>query len=115
MLAYLKANSDLALRLLQAFCVGLELPPDFMQDDFAERHTGFVRLNYYPVTDPLADSQVPHQARADYGVHHHTDAGALTVVLQDDVGGLQVYRDGFWHDIPTVEFDGFLLCLWIVS
>jgi isopenicillin N synthase-like dioxygenase len=35
-------------------------------------------------------------------VHHHTDAGALTVLLQDDVGGLQVFKDGFWHNIPPV-------------
>ena len=102
LLAYLDANTALSLRLLQAFCVGLDLPPDFMHDEFAESHTGFMRLNYYPVRDPLADSAVPHQDIADYGVHHHTDAGALTVLLQDDVGGLQVYRDGYWHDIPPV-------------
>jgi isopenicillin N synthase-like dioxygenase len=45
---------------------------------------------------------VDHQAVADLGVHHHTDAGALTLLLQDEVSGLQVYRDGFWYDIPTV-------------
>ena len=103
MRAYLLSCEKLSLTLLQAFCVGLDLPPDFMRDDFANRHTGFVRLNYYPVRDPLADSTQPHQPDADLGVHHHTDAGALTVLLQDTVGGLQVYRDGFWHDIPPVD------------
>ena len=61
-----------------------------------------MRLNYYPVTDPLAATRTSQQTIADLGVHHHTDAGALTVLLQDDVGGLQVYRDGYWHDIPPV-------------
>jgi isopenicillin N synthase-like dioxygenase len=75
----------------------------FMHADFAGNHTGFIRLNYYPVRDPLAGSPVAHQEEADLGVHHHTDAGALTVLLQDTVGGLQVFRDGFWHDIPPVE------------
>jgi isopenicillin N synthase-like dioxygenase len=103
MMAYLDACTDLSLKLLEAFCLGLDLPADFMRGDFAGNHTGFVRLNYYPVKDPMADSGVDYQADADLGIHHHTDAGGLTVLLQDQVSGLQVYRDGFWHDIPTVE------------
>ena len=102
MRAYLDACTRLSLTLLEAFCVGLNLPADFMRDDFADVHTGFIRLNYYPVVDPLAAGNGQELADADMGVHHHSDAGALTVLLQDDVGGLQVYRDGFWHDIPSV-------------
>ena len=97
---YLASCTQLSLNLLQAFCVGLDLPADFMRQDFVENHTGFMRLNYYPVADPL--SGVTSLPAADMGVHHHTDAGALTVLLQDDVGGLQVYRDGYWHDIPSI-------------
>lgn len=100
---YLAACESLSLNLLQAFCVGLDLPEDFMRADFAGCHTGFIRLNYYPVKDPMQDASVPHQPEADLGVHHHTDAGALTVLLQDSVGGLQVYRDGYWHNIPPVR------------
>ena len=100
--AYRDAVTDLGLSLLEAFCVGLDLPADFMRPDFVKHHTGFVRLNYYPVADPLAALSVEHLPTADLGVHHHTDAGALTVLLQDDVGGLQVFRDGLWHDVPPV-------------
>lgn len=102
MCAYRDACTELGLSLLQAFCVGIDLPADHMQDDFAVNHTGFIRLNYYPVKDPLATSNIEHLPEADLGVHHHTDAGALTVLMQDDVGGLQVFRDGFWHNIPPV-------------
>lgn len=100
---YLLACTKLSLQLLQAFCVGLKLPADFMQDNFATNHTGFIRLNYYPVKDPLEDADTPYQPVADMGVHHHTDAGALTVLMQDKVGGLQVYKEGLWHRIPPVE------------
>ena len=103
MAAYRDAVTSLSLSLLEAFCVGLKLPPDFMHAGFQADHTGFVRLNYYPVADPMAGSEAEYQPVADLGVHHHTDAGALTVLLQDDVGGLQVFRDGFWHDIPPVH------------
>ena len=102
---YFVACTQLSLNLLGAFCLGLDLPADHMRSDFATNHTGFLRLNYYPVEDPLKgekDGVVKKASEADLGVHHHTDAGALTVLLQDDVGGLQVYRDGFWHNIPPV-------------
>ncbi|MDX1508420.1 MAG: 2OG-Fe(II) oxygenase family protein, partial [Woeseiaceae bacterium] len=70
---------------------------------FEPDHTGFVRLNYYPVADPMANrDDVDHLDVADMGVHHHTDAGALTVLLQDDVGGLQVYNNEHWHNVTPL-------------
>jgi len=99
---YLDACTGLSLTLLEAFCVGLNLPADFMRKDFAGNHTGFIRLNYYPTADPLAASDGRKLPDADMGVHYHTDAGALTVLLQDDVVGLQVYREGYWHNVPSV-------------
>lgn len=102
MLGWLDACEQLSHRLLEAFCIGLELAPDALAAAFMPRHTGFVRLNYYPVEDPMAGSTASHLPVADLGVHHHTDAGALTVLLQDDVGGLQVHRDGRWYDVPPV-------------
>ncbi|MCZ6798725.1 MAG: hypothetical protein O7D36_12350 [Gammaproteobacteria bacterium] len=102
MLEYYDACTGLALTLLEAFCIGLGLPAKHMHGDFASNHTGFMRLNYYPVEDPMTDSGTEHQPTADLGIHHHTDAGALTVLLQDEVSGLQVYREGYWHNIPPV-------------
>ena len=99
---YFDACTGLSLKLLEAFCLGLELPAEFMYADFADRHTGFLRLNYYPVHDPIEGADDEHQPVADLGVHHHTDAGALTVLIQDKVGGLQVHRDGLWYDIPPL-------------
>lgn len=102
--SYRDACVRLSLRLLEAFCHGLDLVPDFLNRSFHPDHTGFIRLNYYPTKDPLQDrGDVKSLGDADLGVHHHTDAGALTVLLQDDVGGLQVYHDDCWHDIRPVE------------
>ncbi len=101
---YRDACVRLSLRLLEAFCRGLGLPADFLNTNFHPSHTGFIRLNYYPVKDPLRDrADITHIDEAGLGVHHHTDAGALTVLLQDDVGGLQVHKDGYWHDVPPVR------------
>ena len=101
MMTYLDSCTELSLKLLEAFCIGLDLPAKFMHPDFEGNHTGFVRLNYYPLE--ITASMPDGVEEADLGIHHHTDAGGLTVLLQDEVGGLQVHRDGFWHDIPTVE------------
>jgi isopenicillin N synthase-like dioxygenase len=38
----------------------------------------------------------------------HTDYGILTVLLADDVAGLQVCRDGQWYDVATPR--GTLTC-----
>jgi isopenicillin N synthase-like dioxygenase len=103
MLAYQEACTRLSLQLLSAFCVGLDLPVDYLHPHFEGNHTGFVRLNYYPLKDPLAGEQKGQAQRADLGIHHHTDSGALTVLLQDEVSGLQVYQDGLWYDVPTIE------------
>lgn len=101
MMAYLDDCTELSLKLLEGFCLGLDLPAKFMHSNFESNHTGFVRLNYYPL-ETTASSLRDSQGEADLGIHHHTDAGGFTVLLQDEVSGLQVHRDGMWHDIPTI-------------
>ena len=97
---YRDACEQLALRLLGAVAVELGGSAASLTRHFLPRHTGFVRLNHYPVDDPLRDrADVPHLEVADLGVHHHTDAGALTVLLQDEIGGLQVFKEGHWHAV----------------
>jgi len=36
-------------------------------------------------------------------VNFHTDAGALTLLLQDEHSGLEVWHDGQWHRIPPLD------------
>jgi isopenicillin N synthase-like dioxygenase len=103
MLAYLEACTELSLRLLEAFCAGLDLPADGLKEHFIPEHTGFIRLNHYPVADPMACAAIENLSDAGFGVHHHTDAGALTILLQDKTGGLQVHKDDCWHDVPPLE------------
>lgn len=97
-LAYYAACERLAFRLLGAISHNLGMAPDHLARGFRPRHTSFLRLNYYPVCpsparpDGLATPTVGH-----LGINHHTDAGALTILLQDRQPGLEVYRDGQWY------------------
>jgi isopenicillin N synthase-like dioxygenase len=70
-----------------------------MSRAFAPAHTSYLRLNFYPLGDPLAEET---GSEAKLGIHHHTDAGALTVLLQDGISGLQVYHAGHWHDVQPI-------------
>lgn len=89
----------LAQRLVWSIADSLVGRADALKEAFEPTHTSFLRLNHYPVDDRLADEM---GGEATFGIHHHSDAGALTVLLQDGVSGLQVYRDGVWHDVPAV-------------
>ena len=67
--------------------------------------TSTVRLNYYPVDDPLSDDEQSAVAGlGDMALHHHTDPGVLTLLLQDMTGGLQTLskQDG-WIDVTPEE------------
>jgi isopenicillin N synthase-like dioxygenase len=97
---YFKEAVGVSDRLMEMISLSLGARPGDMASAFKPEHTSFLRLNYYPVADPLAGEA---EGGADLGIHHHTDAGALTLLLQDGVSGLQVYREGFWHNIQPVD------------
>ncbi|KAK4792978.1 hypothetical protein SAY86_023413 [Trapa natans] len=92
---YAREVEKLAYRLLELISISLGLPPDRFHGYFNEQQTTFMRLNHYP---PCPDPTLA------LGVGPHKDGGALTVLAQDSVGGLQVRRtsDGKWIPIEPV-------------
>ncbi len=90
-----RALRSLGTSLMQAFALALGLDEGF----FVGMHRSPLAtfgLNFYPA--PVAG-----QPSADVGVGAHCDASSFTVLLQDDVGGLEV-RDsgGRWISAPHV-------------
>ncbi|OAY25443.1 jasmonate-induced oxygenase 2 isoform X2 [Manihot esculenta] len=85
---YAKEIERLAFTLMELIALSLSLQPDRFHGFFKEQTT-FIRLNHYP------PCPAPHLA---LGVGRHKDPGALTILAQDDVGGLEVRRksDGEW-------------------
>lgn len=91
--AYSAAMETLARRLMGLFERALGVAPGGF-DDFMRHPTCTTRLLHYP---PQPATAAPGQI----GCGAHTDWGALTLLAQDDAGGLQVQRaDGAWIDVP---------------
>ncbi|KAF7043813.1 hypothetical protein CFC21_053124 [Triticum aestivum] len=91
---YAEAMEELAFKLLELIARSLGLRPDRLRCFFKDQTT-FIRLNHYPPC-PSPDLAL--------GVGRHKDAGALTILYQDDVGGLDVRRrsDGEWVRVRPV-------------
>ena len=98
------AFEQLAFSLLEAMIANLGETMDRVTPQFEPQHTSFLRLNYYPTRQ---DQTIPLPANepteGQLGINPHTDAGALTVLLQDQVSGLEVFKDGSWHKMLASE------------
>lgn len=93
--AWSDAMQALARRMMELFREALGLPPGHF-DASMRGPTCTTRLLHYP----------PQPVRAQpgqIGCGAHTDWGALTLLAQDDAGGLQVQRtDGSWLDVQPL-------------
>jgi isopenicillin N synthase-like dioxygenase len=97
---YYAACRKVAERLLAAIARNLGASPAVLARGFDDGHTSFVRLNYYPACPaPAAPTDMSTPVEGFLGVNHHTDAGALTLLLQDNQPGLEVFRGGRWHSV----------------
>ena len=62
----------------------------------------YLRLNHYPLCENPAPADAPTGPPVGHlGISHHSDAGAVTVLLQDGHSGLQVERNGTWHNVDA--------------
>ncbi len=86
--------------LLRGISVGLGLDDSY----FAKRYTAdpivLFRIFKYAAT--------PATVTEGFGVGEHTDYGLITLLAQDNAGGLQVKRTTGWVDVEPVE--GALVC-----
>ncbi len=87
--------TELANTLLQTYALALELPEDFLITRHNQRNHTFRALHYPPLQTPSK----PGQVRAG----EHSDYGSITLLFQDDVGGLEVQTaSGEWIAAPAI-------------
>ena len=92
---YFEAASACAEDLLRGFALGAGLDADH-----------FIRLRDRPVSRGSLQYYPPQPQGAEedqFGVAPHTDFGVLTVLCQDQIGGLQIQqRNGEWAAMPPI-------------
>ncbi len=101
---YFGACTDLAETTTRLVYQCLGLPADRVAEDYGPQHTSSMRLNFYPQTDPLTEQERELvNPLGDMALHHHTDPGTVTLLVQDATGGLQAHstEDG-WIDVEPV-------------
>ena len=98
-LDYQATLRHVAIKLLRAFLVALNQPDDALDALIADPPVHLLKLVRYPASNQLADAQ---------GVGAHKDTDILTLLLQDEVGGLQVQTDAGWIDVPPLQ-DAFVI------
>ena len=92
---YFEQMEALCARTMQALALALALPQTHF-DAFCTGASSNLKLLHYPPqpANPLPDEK---------GCGAHTDWGAITYLLQDDAGGLQVWDASLgWIDAPPI-------------
>ncbi|MCI0358781.1 MAG: hypothetical protein L0211_09895 [Planctomycetaceae bacterium] len=103
-LDYLAALTQVGHALMASLAISLGVEETYFADRYTRDPLILFRIFNYPY------SPRPIVASEDFrwGVGEHTDYGVLTILRQDDVGGLQVRSRSRWIDAPPIP--GSFLC-----
>nr|CAD1843565.1 unnamed protein product [Ananas comosus var. bracteatus] len=92
--AYCEAMSRLSLDIMELLGLSLGVGRDCFRSYF-QGNDSIMRLNYYPRCQ---------RPELTLGTGPHCDPTSLTILHQDDVGGLQVLADGQWLSVrPSTD------------
>jgi isopenicillin N synthase-like dioxygenase len=95
MTEYYNAMEALGRDMLHAFALALAVPETYFDAWLTTPMTTLGPLHYPPQTGHITEAQL--------GAGAHTDYGCLTMLAQDDAGGLQVRNAaGQWVDAPPI-------------
>lgn len=90
---------DIAKRLLRVMALALHLEEDHFTRYFEGEHISVFRMIHYP---PRPTNQPVDNNSMAAGAH--TDYGCITLLAQDNIGGLQVQtKEGEWLDVAPLE------------
>lgn len=95
-LQYLDALTGLGHRLMEGIALSLDLPADYFVTRYLADPLILFRIFNYP------SRPAPANLGAQWGVGEHTDYGFLTILAQDEVGGLQVKSPEGWIEAPPL-------------
>ncbi|KAF5962800.1 gibberellin 20 oxidase [Fusarium coicis] len=96
---YFAAVHDLSISLFRMLALSLDLPENYFNDFVSsDQSIAMCRAHRYPTA-------TAEKAEKSRGIGAHTDFGALTLLLQDNLGGLEVYhrRTEAWIPVKPIQ------------
>lgn len=91
-LDYMQAMTGLGHRLMAGIALSLGLDESYFEDRYTAEPLTLFRIFHYP----------PSENEESWGVGEHTDYGLLTMLKQDEAGGLEIKSRGLWIEAPPV-------------
>ena len=93
LMVYYREVKKLCHEMLRLFALALDLNEAFFLPFHDNAHVTWRIMRYFP----------GDYTKGQYGTAPHTDFGTITLLYQDDLGGLEVYsRDGEWICAPHI-------------
>ena len=100
-LSYMEALTQVGHCLMQGLSLSLGLEKSFFSSNYTYDPLTLFRIFHYP---PGNESRENTQ----WGAGEHTDYGVLTILKQDQTGGLQIKSKDNWIEAPPIE--GTFIC-----
>ncbi|KAJ9704113.1 hypothetical protein PVL29_005415 [Vitis rotundifolia] len=85
---FCEAMKDLSLKIFKLLAISLDLEDTSYCEKFFEDGFAVLRCNYYPVCP---------ESGLTFGTGPHCDPTSLTILHQDQVGGLEVFSNEKWY------------------
>lgn len=95
-LEYMRQLTELGHHLMRALALSLHLEAHYFHERYTADPLVLFRIFHYP------SREVHPELDAPWGVGEHTDYGVLTILKQDQVGGLQVKSGAQWIEAPYI-------------
>ncbi|CAM6101602.1 unnamed protein product [Calypogeia fissa] len=93
LLQYVTEQDRLMVRLLAVISESLGLEPDHIAKECTDARA-LLALNHYPPSP---------EPSLTMGIREHSDPSTITILLQDQVAGLQLFKEGKWFEVQPVE------------
>ena len=91
---YVKQLHGVADKLFRILALGLGLEGHELREAVGGDNLEYlIKINYYPPC-PRPDLAL--------GVPAHTDMSTFTILVPNEVQGLQAFRDGHWYDVKYI-------------
>ncbi|KAL6343545.1 hypothetical protein AAG906_024910 [Vitis piasezkii] len=91
-MGYSKQVHRLGITLFELLSVDLGLDPNHLKDMECAERLSLLGHYYQPCPEP----------ELTLGIRSHSDADFMTILLQDQLGGLQVCHENQWVDVPPI-------------